>query len=263
MAEVQLNGIRLHYEEYGAGQPILCIHGGGSSALIWTEAFGQLAELGRVVAYDRRGCTRSERPQPYDSTTVAEQAADAAALLDHLGAEPAVVIGRSYGGAVAIELALRNAGAVRALALLEGDALGLSPAGLEWTTELRDGLRDVAASDGAEAVPEALFERVMGAGVWDSLPEGAQEILSQNGEALLAELEYVDQPNPDAESFARIDQPVLLVAATDSPHEQRAMTEAMAAALPDARVETVEGGHLVNPASTQVLAFVAEVLRGR
>ena len=196
MAEAPINGIRLYYEEHGAGEPILCIHGGGSSALMWTEAFGRLAELGRVIAYDRRGCTRSERPQPYDSTTVAEQADDAAALLGHLAAEPAVVIGRSYGGAVAIELALRNPGAVRAMALLEGDALGLSPAGLEWTTELRDRLREIAASDGAEAVPEALFERVMGAGAWESLPEEAQEILSQNGEALLADLEYVDQPNP-------------------------------------------------------------------
>jgi esterase len=263
VAEAQLNGIRLHYEEHGAGEPILCIHGGGSSALMWTDAFSELAKLGRVIAYDRRGCTRSERPQPYERTTLGEQADDAAALLEHLGAEPAVVIGRSYGGAVAVELALRDPGAVRALALLEGDALGLTPAGLAWTTELRDGLREVAARDGAEAAPEALFDRVMGTGVWESLPKDARELLSQNGEALLAELEYVDQPNPAAEAFAGIEQPVLLVAASDSPPEQRAMTEAMAAALPNARTETVEGGHLVNPASGQVLAFIAEVLEGR
>ena len=74
----------------------------------------------------------------------------------------------------------------------------------------------------------------MGAGAWDSYPEEAREILSQNGEALLAELEYVDEPMPDAEAFAAIEQPVLLVAASDSPPEQRAMTEAMAEALPDA-----------------------------
>jgi esterase len=259
VAEAQLNGIRLYHEEHGTGDPILCVHGGGSSALMWTDAFEELASRGRVIAYDRRGCTRSERPQPY-RTSVAEQAGDAAALLEHLDAGPAVVIGRSYGGAVAIDLALRHPDRVRALALLEGDALGLSPAGLEWTTELRDHLREVAARDGADAAPEALFDRVMGAGVWGSFPDDARDLLSQNGEALLAELEYVTEPMPDAEAFASIEQPALLVAAADSPSEQRAMTEAMAGALPNARTANVDGGHLVNPASPQVLAFVDEVM---
>ena len=94
---------------------------------MWADAFDELARLGRVIAYDRRGCTRSERPEPYERTSVAEQAADAAALLDVLAAAPAVVIARSYGGAVAIDLALRYPDRIRALVLLEGDALGLSP----------------------------------------------------------------------------------------------------------------------------------------
>ena len=98
MPEARVNGIRLHYEEHGSGTPILCIHGGGSSALMWADAVKELARLGRVIAYDRRGCTRSERPEPYERTSVAEQADDAAALLDALTAWPAVVIGRSYGG---------------------------------------------------------------------------------------------------------------------------------------------------------------------
>ena len=47
MAEVDVNGIRLYYEEHGAGAPIVCIHGGGSFALVWAEAVGELARLGR------------------------------------------------------------------------------------------------------------------------------------------------------------------------------------------------------------------------
>lgn len=102
---------------------------------MWTEAFAELARLGRAIAYDRRGCTRSERPEPYERTSVAEQADDAAAPLDAVAAAPAVVIGRSYGGAVAIDLALRDPDRVRALVLLEGDALGLLPAALEWRVD--------------------------------------------------------------------------------------------------------------------------------
>ena len=77
---------------------------------MWADAVEALARLGRVIVYDRRGCTRSERPEPYERTSVAGQADDAAALLDALAARPAVVIARSYGGAVAIELALRYPG---------------------------------------------------------------------------------------------------------------------------------------------------------
>ena len=75
-----------------------------------------------MIAYDRRGCARSERPEPYERTSIAEHADDAAALLDALAAAPAVVIGRSYGATVATDLALRHPDRVRALVLLEGDA---------------------------------------------------------------------------------------------------------------------------------------------
>ena len=263
MPEAHVNGIRLYYEEHGEGAPIACIHGGGSSALMWADAVEELARLGRVIAYDRRGCARSERPAPYEHTSVAEQADDAVGLLDALSAAPAVVIGRSYGGAVAIDLALRYPDRVRALVLLEGDALGLSSAGSEWTRAIRDRLREVAAQDGVDAVYEALIGEVLGEGAWDSFPDEVRRILTQNGPALLAELGYVDEVMPDAAAFATIDKPTLLVAASESPPEQREMTEAMAGVLPNARTALVAGGHLVDPAAPEVLAFVEEVLERR
>lgn len=255
-----VNGVRLYCEEHGSGSPILCVHGGGSSALLWADAFEALEQLGRVIAYDRRGCGRSERPEPYERTSVDEQADDAAALLRELSAAPAVVIGRSYGGAVAIGLALRHPDLVRALVLLEGDALGLAPAALEWTRAIRERLREVAAKDGIDAVYSALIGELLGEGAWNSFPADIRKTLTHNGPALLAELGYVDDVNPGPAEFATIEKPTLLVAASESPPEQREMTDAMARVLPDARSVLVGGGHLINPAAPEVLAFVSEVV---
>ena len=53
--------------------------------------------------------------------------------------------------------------------------------------------------------------------------------------------------------------PVLLVAASESPPEQRDMTEKMADALPNARLARIDGGHLIDPAGTEVLTFIEEL----
>lgn len=258
MADVHANGVRLYYEEHGEGDAIVCIHGTSSSALVWGDAVGELARLGRVIAYDRRGCTRSERPEPYERTTVAEHAEDASGLIDELEAAPAIVIGRSYGGEVALELALRHPEQVRALALLEPAALGFSAEADEWGEGIRDRMHAVAERDGVDAVAEAFLREVAG-DAWDSFPDAARRMFTDNGPAILAEIEGGDL-EADAETLARIEQPTLLVAASGSPPVFREVAEAIARAIPKARTATVAGSHLINPADPAVVAFVEEVL---
>jgi esterase len=261
MADRLVNGVRLHYEERGSGAPILCVHGTSGTVIAWTDAVKELARLGRVIAYDRRGCGRSERPAPYERTNVAEHADDAAALLDALTAVPAVVIGRSYGATVATDLALRHPDRVRALVLLEGDApRELAPAAAAWVDALADRLRAVAARAGVEAVAEALIGEVAGERAWRSFPAELRQIMTDNGPAILAELRGEWWLQADAAALATIDQPALLVTAADSPPALREPTEALAAALSNARTVIVDGGHLIDPAGPQILAFVEQVL---
>jgi pimeloyl-ACP methyl ester carboxylesterase len=221
-----VNGVRLPYEERGRGTPILCVHGGGSSAIAWADAAERLSRLGRVIAYDRRGCGRSERPEPYERTTVGEHADDAAALLDALGAAPAVVVGRSFGGWVATELARRHPDRVRALALLEPDAPGLSAAADAWLSAFAERMRAVAAEEGVDAVGEALIAEVAGADAWRSLPDDVRRMLTGNGPALLAELRAFEDGGADRAALAAIAQPVLLVTAAGSPPEFHEPVEA-------------------------------------
>ena len=256
-----VNGVRIHIEERGSGAPILGIHGAGSSALLWHDAVVKLARLGRVIAYDRRGCSRSERPQPYERTSVSEHADDAAELLRALDAAPAVVVGRSYGGTVAMDLAIRYPALVRGLAVLEGDApRELAPETTEWIDAVSERLGDVAGRVGVDAVGEALVEEILGEGVWPQVPDELRRVLTDNGPAILAELNGEWWLEADADALAGLRQPVLLVTATDSRSELRRPSEALAAVLPNAQLIVVEGGHLIDPAAPEVLGFVRELL---
>ncbi|MGH2742406.1 MAG: alpha/beta fold hydrolase [Thermoleophilaceae bacterium] len=263
-AKPRVNGIRLYCEEHGSGAPILCIHGAGGTALAWADAVDQLARIGRVIAYDRRGCSRSERPAPYERTSVADHSDDAAALLDALAAAPAVVVGRSYGGTVATDLALRYPDRVRALVLLEPDApRELAPAVAAWVDGLAGRLRQVAAREGVDAVAEALISEVAGKDAWRSFPDEIRQMLTGNGPAILAELEGEWWLQADAAQLASIRQPALLVTAADSPPEFHEPIDALAQALSNARSVLVGGGHLIDPAAAEVISFIEEVLESK
>jgi non-heme chloroperoxidase len=88
--------IEVHYEDHGAGQPVVLIHGYPLSGRAWDKQVPVLLEAGhRVITYDRRGFGQSSQPVVgYDYDTFA---ADLAALLDHLDLWDAVLVGHSMG----------------------------------------------------------------------------------------------------------------------------------------------------------------------
>ena len=255
--EVRANGVSLYYEEYGAGEPILGIHGTGSSSALWSEAAAALGTRGRAIVYDRRGFGRSERPEPF-VTDVHQQADDAAALIDALAAAPAIVIGRSQGGEIAVDLALRYPDRVRALALLEGGGLSLSAPLRQWLADL-DARIFAAADEDPSTVAETLLRGVLGDAGWEEMPAQVKEIFVANGPAILAE-ERGGLLDVTVEQLGTIDRPTLLVGAAESPPAFAAATNAVAAAIPRARVEWVGGGHAIDAAHPAVLAFVDGVL---
>jgi pimeloyl-ACP methyl ester carboxylesterase len=257
---VSANGVSLNYEEQDAGEPIVCIHGTLSSARLWREAAAELGTRGRTIVYDRRGFSRSERPEPF-AVDVHVHADDAAALIDGLTAAPAIVIGRSAGGEIALDVALRYPDRVRALVLLEGGGFTLSKAAMRWIAAVDEQVFAAAATD-INTAATTLFRAVAGDAGWEALPEEVKTELTGNSPAILADERggYLDV---NAEQLGTIVQPTLLVAAKDSPRELAEVTSLLARAMPSARVEWVEGGHLINPAHPAVLSFVDELLARR
>jgi pimeloyl-ACP methyl ester carboxylesterase len=255
MNAVLVNGVRLHVEDHGAGVPMLGIHGTGSSAQLWAQAVPALTERGRVILYDRRGFGRSERPST-PATGVHVHTEDAAGLLVALEASPAVVLGRSYGGEVAVDLALRHPELVRCLVLLEPSMPMLAPESREWLERLRAQLPPGTAPAVAAS---RLVDAAFGEGAWPQLPGSMRGLFTDNGEAILAEV-HGGWTRPSPKDLAAIDVPVLVLGGDDSPRAFRAADDALAAHLPSARRALVGGDHLIDPAHPAVLSFLDELL---
>ena len=160
----------LHYEEHGTGTAILGIHGSPSAAAFWEDAAAALGRLGRCIVYDRRGYGRSVCDESPATIDLADQLEDAVALLAGLSAAPAVVIGRSTGGQIALALALHRPAVVRALVLLEPAVFSLDRPAQASADGLRETVLAAASRDPSTAA-EALFAEALGRDAWSTFPE--------------------------------------------------------------------------------------------
>ncbi len=112
-----VNGLRMYYEIHGKGEPLVLIHGGGSTI---NTSFGVLIPMlsgsRQVIAVELQSHGRtSNRPVP---ETFQQDADDVVALLKHLAIQKADILGFSNGGQTAMDLAIRHPGTVRKLILL-------------------------------------------------------------------------------------------------------------------------------------------------
>jgi pimeloyl-ACP methyl ester carboxylesterase len=112
---VETNGTRLYYEEAGAGQTVVLIHGFTLDTRMWDDQFLTLARHFRVIRYELRGFGRSSLPTEESYSHIE----DLRGLLDHLGVAQAALVGLSKGGGVALDFALSYPQHTRALALID------------------------------------------------------------------------------------------------------------------------------------------------
>jgi 3-oxoadipate enol-lactonase len=123
MPRLELEGVSLYYEVHGASGPwIAFVHGAGGNALSWWQQVPEFAAGRRCIVYDQRGWGRSKSAAPPEPALFA---ADLEALLDHLGAERAALVGQSMGGWTVLGCALSRPERVTHLALA-GTLAGLT-----------------------------------------------------------------------------------------------------------------------------------------
>lgn len=215
MDRLNVNGAELEFEVQGSGEPVVLMHPG-----ILADAFapmldeGSLAEGYLLIGYHRRGYSGSTHPN--GPISIARQAEDCRALLRHLGVERAHAVGHSFGGTIALQLALDSPEAVHSLALLEPivPAALSDPAQQYFLETVGKAFGLYGAGDKAGAI-DAWSRGAFGEeyrSVLDRALPGAFEQAVADADALFqAEAPALQQWSLTREEARRIEQPVLSV----------------------------------------------------
>jgi pimeloyl-ACP methyl ester carboxylesterase len=249
--QVSVAGVPLRVLQAGSGRDLLLIHGSPGSLEDWAPIFERLAGSMRVTAFDRPGHGYSGDPGVYSPDA---NARFAEGLIGRLGLKHTIVVGHSYGGAIALALALRAPSSVAAYVTIDssvyagprrsdpfypllalpvvGMGLGTLFGGALAPSKIRKGL--TAQFRGAAPSPDFIAMRTR---IW-SAPKVthaiARETLGAN-EALTAQ----------SAQYGRIDQPLYIMGQADDP-VRRATAERLHADIPHSSLVLVpDSGHYI------------------
>ena len=259
MSQQQVGDISMYYELSGEGDPVLFLHGLGSSSMGWQLQQKPFAQKYQVILADMRGHGRSDHPSgPY---SVAQFAADVAGLLDGLGiTKPVHLVGLSMGGMIGFQMGLDYPDKIKTLTIVNSSpeliSKTFSDRMMIWQRKIMVNLFSL------EKIGSAIAGRLF--------PEPEQ---AEFRELFVADLLQNDKPSYKAavkallgwsvrERIGQIDCPVLVVAA-DQDYTPVATKEAYVTEMPHAQLLVIENSHHATPIdqadvfNTAVLEFLA------
>jgi 3-oxoadipate enol-lactonase len=263
MSSIRSDGCELYYEEAGQGVPILLIHPAGATASTWGSAAEELARVGRVLTYDRRGYARSGG---HPVRSVATHTADAAALLEALGGPPGVVVGTSAGAAIAVDLAVRRPELVRVVIAHEFPWRFTRhlPTASQMVALTKIGSRVLRGrqGDAAEALLRSAYSYRDGGSAWDAFPEAWRQAARDNAEPTLVDFRNSIRSYPSSAELATVAVPVVCSYGARSPASMVRLVRSLAAAIPTASTQQIEGaGHAVAfDAPTTFVQLIADTV---
>jgi len=181
MPHVDLDGLKLYYQQSGSGPDVVLLHGFTSNLAMWlfSGIVPALADRFRVTSYDLRGHGASDAPP--DGYTSQEMADDLRRLCDALDLGPALMVGHSFGGVVATHLAALDPQRVAGIILCDSYFPGLAELEPEMErVEIWRGLAEVLDEAGLDVGERVDFARLL-QGVAQLTPEQKAVIESRLG----------------------------------------------------------------------------------
>ena len=262
-----INNTNLFYEETGAGEPLVLVHGAWVDHTSWDAVVPGLAEAFRVVAIDLRGHGASTL-EPPDGGTVHDDIADVVALLDRLDLATANVAGISSGACVALRLAIEHPARVRRVLPHEPPCISylfddpenkplLDDVG-EVLTEVR---MRIEAGDGEGAARQFFDDLVLLP--WAEMPPETRTMIAAHALAFVGQLRDPDALAVDPDGLRTLAIPVLLSQGATSHPFSAPIVEHLVALIAHARrVVIPNAGHvpqMTNP--DQYVEMVCDFIR--
>lgn len=267
MRRVPVNGVILEYEERGNGEPLILSHCG-----MVADAFAPLMDQPALSAYRRiryhrrgyAGSTRGDGP-----VTIADQAADLAGLIDHLGVERAHIAGHSSSGFIALQLATDRPDLVGTLTLME-PPLGLrlgSPTSQMMVQRHAVNIQRYRGGD-LEGAADGFFTAVFGPGYRDvlerALPGGWEQAARDTGMFYDVEFPSMLQWSFGAIEARRITVPVLSLAGGESAPMAGETERLLCQWFPQAETARVAGvNHMLHLRRPELVAGVMRAFLAR
>jgi pimeloyl-ACP methyl ester carboxylesterase len=235
----------------GARSPVVCLHSSGLSGSQWRRLSKQLARLGHpVLAPDLLGYGHSDawKAQTRFETSMD---LDVVRALSASLSGPFHCVGHSYGGRLALALALEQPDEMRSLGAYEPVAYGVlrSSGDRVGIRELEDYDHDGKFLDEGFGGTEPWIERFVdywsGDGTWRSMSAAAREGFTRSGRKLFEEVKDTCADTTSHSDVARLPVPTLVISGADSRLSARRVCAVMAASNPEVKhIELEEGVHM-------------------
>jgi pimeloyl-ACP methyl ester carboxylesterase len=250
------------------GPRLLLIHGSAADHTTWTiQLASSLRDRFALIAYDRRG-TGGSAAADRDGTATVETHADDAADLAAAEPGPVIAVGSSFGAVIALDLARRYPARVAGLVLCEppmapSDTAPTTPAGFH------DRFDALVAEAGGEAAAEFFLRTVLGDTAYERMPRTFQARSKALWRAIRADSHALDAYRPRYAELGAVAALALLFGGERSAPYFRPTLDALAAALPAARLEVLPGaGHMLHAEAARTFnqrlaAFADERSAGR
>jgi len=244
-------GIKLARQETGQGSPVLLLHCSAGSGGQWRRLGTELASAHRVIAPDLPGYGRTGKCRCRVSSGLGHDAEHLAGLLTDLD-EPAHVVGHSYGGAVALKLAMRHPALVRSLTLIEPVLFHLLLSGtpldralLREVIQVSSAMAARLGSDGPESAMACFVDFWNGNGAWQALDAAQRDRLAPDVGQVLRNFGALFSERWPLDDLAGLSIPALAIMGTESMPAAQRITELLSDAIAGARLSLILGaGHM-------------------
>ena len=248
---VDVDGARIAYSDAGPGKPVMMIHCSAASGGQWHPLGETLGYRFRAIAPDQWSCGESDSWPGHAPFTLAAEAAPVLRIMDAL-AEPVHLVGHSYGGAAALEVACERPDALLSLTLIEPSAFHVLRQGgradMERFYEISTvsaAVNDAVLSGGYRGGMGRFVDYWNGSGAWDITPERARIKLSARLPKVALDFRALFHEKTELSLYGQIGVPTLILCGDASPAPSRRIVEMLAANMPCSRVEAIPGaGHM-------------------